>query len=163
MKKLLQRSGLLNHDLSDVEVTVSTPPRVISSTTTSSKWKGEHSEPEPKRKCVANQNKDNCEPSKQVVPVVQPETRRLPDPCPLPNSFSGIARQAIEQGQLTGNMKTRLLREAAMFYFGICSGGSSSEYITMAKTLCKEYPELKDKKPVIEGEYWVSNCQSNIP
>ena len=55
-----------------------------------------------------------------------------------------------------GNMKTRLLREAAMFYFGICSGGSSTEYITIAKTLCKEYPELKDKKPVIEGEYWVS-------
>ena len=47
-----------------------------------------------------------------------------------------------------------------MFYFGICSGGSSSEYITMAKTLCKEYPELKDKKPVIEGEYWVSNVES---
>ena len=39
-----------------------------------------------------------------------------------------------------------------MFYFGICSGGSA-EYITV-KTLCKEYPELKDKKPVVEGEYW---------
>lgn len=60
-------------------------------------------------------------------------------------------RQAIEQGQLTGNTKTRLLREAAMFYFGICCGGSSTEYITIAKTLCKEYPELKDKKPVIAG------------
>ena len=122
--------------MNDIEVTVSTPPRVIS-TTTSSKRKGEHSEPEPKQKCVANQDKDIREPSKQVVQVVPAETRWFPDPCPIPNSFSQITRQAIEQGQLTGNMKTRLLREAAMFYFDICSGGSSTEYITMAKTLCK--------------------------
>ena len=64
--------------------------------------------------------------------LVQAETQRLPDPCPLPNSFSRITHQAIEQGQLSGNMKTRLLREAVMFYFGICSGGSSTEYITIA-------------------------------
>ena len=153
--------------MNDVELAVSTPPRIIS-TTTSSKQKAEPSEPEPKRRHVTNQDEDDYEPSKQVIPAVPTETRclpdpcvptetrRLPDPCPLPNSFSRVTRQAIEQGQLTGNMKTRLLRESAMFYFGICSGGSSSKYITIAKTLCKEYPELKDKKPVIEGEYWVS-------
>ena len=119
--------------MSDVEVT---PPRVISATT-SSKRKGEDFEPESKRKRAAYSDEDNCEPSKPVIPVVPAETRCLPDPCPLPNSFSRITRQAIEQGKLTGNAKTRLLQEAAMFYFGICSGGSSTEYITIAKTLCQ--------------------------
>ena len=144
--------------MSDLEV--STPLRVVS-TPMPCKRKGEHSEPEPKRKPVAHQDKENRELNIQVIPVVPTATRRLLDPCPVPNSFSRVTLQAIEKKQLKGNLKTRLLREAAMFYFGICSGGLSSEYITIAKTLCKEYPELKDKKPVIEGEYWASYCQSN--
>ena len=38
----------------------------------------------------------------------------------------------------------------------------AAEYITIGKTLCKEYPKLKDKKPIIEGEYWVSTCTVDL-
>ena len=38
-----------------------------------------------------------------------------------------------------------LLREAVTFYKGICPNPTSEEYTAMAKTLCHEYPELKDK------------------
>ena len=41
-----------------------------------------------------------------------------------------------------------MLREAAIYYFGVCSGGAS-DYTTIAKTLCREYPQLKDKMGIL--------------
>lgn len=67
-------------DMNNVELAVSIPPRIIS-TTTSSKQKPEPSETEHKRRRVANQDKDDYESSKQVVPAVPRETWCLPDPC----------------------------------------------------------------------------------
>ena len=79
---------------------------------------------------------------------------RLPDPCPLPHNFSLITTKAIENNSLKGNVKLRLTREAASFYYGICPKPTSTEYINMAKTLCDKYPQLKDKGP--DKDYWVS-------
>ena len=67
---------------------------------------------------------------------------------------------AIEREDLLGTAKTRMLREAATFYFGACSGRCASDYITIAKTLCREYPQLRDKMPM-NGEYWVS-CSYSV-
>ena len=54
---------------------------------------------------------------------------------------------AIEQGNLLGTAKTRLLREATTYYyFGVCSGGAS-DYITI--------PKMPTNR-----EYWVSYCCS---
>ena len=86
---------------------------------------------------------------------------KLPDPCPLPTTFSKKTRQAIETGNISGNAKTRLLREAALFYYSLCDGcntGVSSTYVTIARALCAEYPQLRDKRP-INGQYWVSNIK----
>ncbi len=81
---------------------------------------------------------------------------RLPDPCPLPNSLTPKTKQAVEQGELAGHIKLRLLREASCFYQGICPQPTATEYVTMAKTLCQKYPQLQDKRP-INGESWVSS------
>lgn len=78
---------------------------------------------------------------------------RLPDPCPLPTNFSEATIKAIQTGKLIGNLKLRLTREAASFYYGICPNPTSAEYTTKARTLCDNYPQLKDKDPTTD--YWV--------
>ena len=75
---------------------------------------------------------------------------RLPEPCPLP-IFSERTKEIISSG-IKGNDRFFLLREAVIFYEGICPHSSPTEYTTMAKTLCHKYPELKDKG----DKYWVS-------
>ena len=52
-------------------------------------------------------------------------------------------------------MKTRLLRQAATYYWGLCPRPMHDEYVTMAVTLCDKYEQLRDKKPV-GGKYWVN-------
>ena len=80
-----------------------------------------------------------------IVPVNQ---RRLPVPCPVPyNCFSQDVVQAIDNNQITGIFKIRLIRQAASFYCGICPKPTHEEYMTMARTLCDRYAQLKDKKP----------------
>lgn len=141
------------------DLSVSSPPQdlVISSTPVPPlKRKQDFPDPVPKRKPTLNPDKENRDPDKTPT---RPDTsvRRLPEPCPLPNTFSRKTIDAIERGDLLGTAKTRMLREAATFYFGVCSGRCASDYITVAKTLCREYPQLRDKMPT-NGEYWVSCC-----
>lgn len=91
--------------------------------------------------------------------VIQENERRLPEPCPVPySSFSPDVIQAIEKDQLKGILKIRLIRQAADFYYGLCPNPNHIEYVTMAKTLCERYPQLRDKKPV-KGKfvYYVSS------
>lgn len=100
---------------------------------------------------------ESGEPAMKRQRVVNSNTPRqsLPVPCPLPPNFSRKVVEACDKGvQLTGVSKLRLLREAALFYYGICPLPTPNEYITMAKTLCNAFPQLKDKKP-LEGRYWV--------
>ena len=139
------------------DLSVSSPPQDLVKTSTPVpplKRKQDFPDPVPKRKRALSPDKENHDPDKTPT---RPDTSvcRLPEPCPLPNTFSRKTMDAIERGELLGTAKTRMLREAATFYFGVCSGRYSSDYITIAKTLCKEYPQLKDKMPTNE-EYWVS-------
>ena len=55
---------------------------------------------------------------------------------------------------LKGIMKTRLLRQASAFYWGLCPRPTQSEYNEMSTALCDRIPQLKDKRPV-NGRYWV--------
>lgn len=75
---------------------------------------------------------------------------RLPEPCPLP--ILSERTKEIISGGIKGNKRFFLLREAVIFYEGICPNPTTNEYATMAKTLCHKYPELKDK----QDKYWVS-------
>ena len=86
---------------------------------------------------------------KKKVTVVATGSR-LPEPCPLP-ILSERTKDIISNG-IKGNNRFFLLREAVIFYEGICPHPSPEEYTIMAKTLCHEYPELKDK----QDAYWVS-------
>ena len=93
--------------------------------------------------------------------VAQVKQLRLPVPCPLPTNFTKQVTNAIKNNQLKGVMKTRLLRQAAVFYWGLCPRPTHDEYVTMAVTLCENFPQLKDKKP-INGAYWVSRSSVHI-
>lgn len=84
-----------------------------------------------------------------------PTTSHLPNPCPLPTTFTKKTNEACEKNQLLGTKKLAFLREASIYYYGLCPNPTSAEYITMAKTLCHKYPQLKDKISS-EGQYWVS-------
>ena len=81
------------------------------------KRKQDFPDPVPKRKPTLNPDKENRDPDKTPT---RPDTsvRRLPELCPLPNTFSRKTIDAIERGDLLGTAKTRMLREAATFYFG---------------------------------------------
>jgi len=74
-------------------------------------------------------------------------------PCPVPTKFTKDVANAIKNNQLKGIMKTRLLRQSATFYWGLCPWPTHDEYVTMAVTLCDKFPQLKDKKP-LHGQYW---------
>lgn len=80
---------------------------------------------------------------------------RLPQPCPLPNTFSVETLEDEKKGQLVGCNKYRMLREACSFYRGICPNPTPSEYTIMAQTLCERFPQIKDKLPQ-DGIPWVS-------
>ena len=107
------------------DLSVSTPPPqdlVISSTPVPPlKHKYDYSDPIPKRKPPMNPDKKKCDPDKTPT---RPDTSvcRLPEPYTLPNTYSEKTIEVIEQGDSVGTAKTRLLREAATFYFGVCSG-----------------------------------------
>ena len=100
-------------------------------------------------------------PVSRAAVVAQVKQLRLPVPCPLPTNFTKQVTNAIKNNQLKGVMKTRLLRQAAVFYWGLCPRPTHGEYITMAVTLCENFPQLKDKKP-INGAYWVSRSSVHI-
>ena len=70
--------------------------------------------------------------------VAQVKQLRLPVPCPLPTNFTKQVTNAIKNNQLKGVMKTRLLRQAAVFYWGLVSTAhTQDEYVTMAMTVWK--------------------------
>ena len=85
----------------------------------------------------------------------QVKNLRLPSPCPIPTNFTTDITSAIAEDKLRGVLKTRLLRQAAQFYWGLCPRPDHNEYIARASALCEKYLQLKDKKP-IHGKYWVS-------
>lgn len=82
--------------------------------------------------------------------------RRLPSPCPVPDVFSERVMKAIENGDIQGNTKLALIREAGLFYYGICPNPTGAEYDVMSRTLCDNFTDLKNKIPV-NGMYWVSS------
>ena len=45
--------------------------------------------------------------------------KRLPTPCPL-STFTPLVQQGIENNKFKGNLKTRMLRESANHYYGLC-------------------------------------------
>ena len=55
--------------------------------------------------------------------------------------------KAIDNNNIKGTFKIRLIRQAASFYHGICPRPTHDEYMSMAVTLCDKYGQLKDKKP----------------
>ena len=81
--------------------------------------------------------------------------KRLPIPCPVPTVFSKHVETALHQNQLSGLVKLRMLRESAFFFFGFCPSPKPYEYLAMAKSLCDNYPQLKDID-VPDGMYWVN-------
>ena len=78
--------------------------------------------------------------------------KSLPTPCPLPDNFDGIVRQAIRTKSVKGGIKIRLIRQAGQFYYHLCPQPTPSEYQCMAVTLCENYSQLRDK---ISPAYWV--------
>lgn len=102
------------------------------------------------------------------VPVIVPvNQRKLPEPCPVPyNCFSEDVIRAIDNNQITGIIKIRLIRQAASFYCGICPKPTHDDYVNMAKTLCDHYAQLKDKRPANnlakKFVYYVSYCADII-
>lgn len=89
------------------------------------------------------------------IKIVQQDERRLPVPCPFPSTLTKATLEAIANEQLMGNMKIRLLREAATYYHGLCPRPNQTEYTSMAQMLCEKCPQLRDKMPR-NNEYWVS-------
>ena len=72
--------------------------------------------------------------------------RRLPAQCPVPYDYFSDVIKAIDNSQITGIFKIRLIRQAASFYHGMCPKLTHDEYVGMAKTLCDHYTQLKDKQ-----------------
>lgn len=93
---------------------------------------------------------------KKLKPILTPvHTMRLPSPCPLPTNITDDIEAALkDDSKLLGVKKMRFLRQASMFYWGLCWRPTHDEYVTMAITLCDNYPKLRDKKPQ-QGKYWV--------
>ena len=69
--------------------------------------------------------------------------KRLPTLCPLP-AFTPIVQQGIENNKIKGNLKTRMLRESANHYYGLCPRPYPQEYRRMALSLCDLCPQLRD-------------------
>lgn len=88
--------------------------------------------------------------------VMLTNAMRLPTPCPLPTNIPADIESALtNDDKLLGVKRYRFLRQASLFYWGICPRPTQDEYLIMAVTLCDKYPKLKDKKPE-KGQYWVS-------
>ena len=104
----------------------------------------------------ATENKENHQHGSTVTPTVLSYNRRLPDPCPLPTTFSKKVSKALESGPLAGNEKLMFLREVFTFYYGVCPNPLPCEYDKISEALCLKYPELQDKLPVDQGKPWVS-------
>ena len=102
-----------------------------------------------------NSNNKGCAPANAASAVMQVKQLRLPVPCPTPTTFTPNILRAIENKQLLGITKTRLLREATSFYWGLCPRPTHDEYVAMATALCDKFPQLRDKMPP-QGKYWVS-------
>ena len=80
------------------------------------------------------------------------ERSKLPTPCPLPDNFDGYVKQAIKTDKIIGDVKLRLIRQAAKFYNQLCPQPNPDEYQQMAITLCDKYRQLRDKS---NTAYWV--------
>ena len=94
---------------------------------------------------------------------------RLPVPCPLLKNFSDDSVvNAIKKGEIKGLVKYRLLRDVASFYKGLCPNPTPTEFATMCRAVCNQFPSLKDKKPK-DNIYWVCyhtlcrNCSTFSP
>ena len=72
-------------------------------------------------------------------------SNRLPHPCPVPELFSPRVMKALSNNSLQGNAKLALIREAGLFYYGLCPQSTPAEYDTMAKTLCDRFQLSKTK------------------
>ena len=83
------------------------------------------------------------------------QSKRLPNPCPIPPAFTPAVYNCIIKKEISGNLKYRMLRESASFYYGLCPDPTPSEYQEMAKSLCNKYPMLQ---VVNCTEYWVKKC-----
>ena len=81
------------------------------------------------------------------------DEKRLPTPCPLP-TFTPKVQAGVKAGTVKGDLKLRLLRESAMFFYGMCPRPLPKEYQAMAITLCDVCPQLKDKTK--DACNWVS-------
>ena len=84
---------------------------------------------------------------------------RLPEPCPIPTTFSEEVLRAIENDNITGLVKDRLQRQIGQFYYGLCPRPLPEEYTIMAKTACNKFPQLQDKKTT---RYWVSLISTSV-
>ena len=159
--------GLLDldewHDMDEVSLVPGESPvtPIDNSTPLPCKRKVVHAEPAPKRQLFEDNKIPPETTSTPKAIIAQVTELRLPDPCPLPNNFTRKTNEACERGELTGTLKLSLLREASAFYYGLCPKPTPTEYVTMAKTLCNKFPQLKDKRP-INGEYWVSSCMCHF-
>ena len=101
-------------------------------------------------------------PRTEEYKVLAAPTKTLPIPCPLPPVFSERVNTAIQQKEIHGKDKLALIREASLFYYGLCPTPSSNQYDEMAKVLCNSFEQLKNKI-VVDGCYWVShNCTQII-
>ena len=87
--------------------------------------------------------------------VLAAPTKTLPTPCPLPPVFSERVNRAIIAKQIYGKDKLALIREASLFYYGLCPNPKGNQYDEMAKVLCNSFEQLRNKI-VIDGCYWVS-------
>ena len=109
-------------------------------------------QPEPPSKRARPEEILRVESKPIILPVV---STLLPEPCPIPTVFSEKVTEAIEKKQVNGNIKLALIREAAVFYYGICPNPSQTQYDTMSRTLCDNFQDLKNKV-VVDDCYWVS-------
>ncbi|XP_064403794.1 uncharacterized protein LOC135349217 [Halichondria panicea] len=85
--------------------------------------------------------------------VLAAPTKTLPTPCPLPPVFSERVNRAIIAKQIYGKDKLALIREASLFYYGLCPNPKGNQYDEMAKVLCNSFEQLRNKI-VIDGCYW---------
>ena len=89
----------------------------------------------------------------KLLSVPMYSEKRLPSPCPLP-TFTPIVQQGIENQKIKGNIKTRMLRESANHFYGLCPRPTPKEYQIMSIALCDLCPQLRDKTK--DSCNWVS-------
>lgn len=86
---------------------------------------------------------DQPKPSPKIS-ILSSDEKRLPIPCPLP-TFTPKVETGMKIGAIKGDLKLRLLRESAMFYYGLCPRPTQKEYQVISIALCDMCPQLRDK------------------